>query len=154
MSSIVAWIGLLIGLAAGLYAWTQSKTIDSMNRRLDRYNKALFDAGDEIRTLREELSTTAAQLRIEIKKNAGEAIFSPRMSVKDAQMAHPMAQQVMSNLRLGGCSTCADDSLDKAAHDHGVNLDVLLTNLNKLAVGQALDPIVMLKAPNVQLEID
>ncbi len=154
MSSIVAWIGLLIGLAAAAYAWMQGRTIDSMNRRLDRYNKALFDAGDEMRSLREELNNTTAQLRIEIKKNAGEAIFSRRMSVKEAQMTHPLAEQVMANLRLGGCSTCADDSLDKAAHDHGVNLELLLTNLNKLAAGQVLDPIVMIKAPNVQLEIE
>ena len=152
MSSILGWLALLLALSASVYTWLQSRTIDTINRRLDRYNKALFDASDEIRSLRAELESTAAQLRIEIKKQSGQSIFTPEMSVKAAQMAHPHAQQIMSSLHLGGCSTCAEDSLAKASHDHGVDLDLLLTHLNQLADNEALTLQNLPKAPNVQLE--
>lgn len=100
MNNLITWLSLLIAAGALLYTWWQSRTIDTINRRLDRYNKALFDVGDEIRELSEKLENTTAQLRIEIKKNSGKSIFTPEMSVKEAQMAHPQAQQVMERLRL------------------------------------------------------
>ena len=152
MTSILVWFALLVALGALGYTWLQSRTLDTINRRLDRYNKALFDAGDEIRSLREQLDATAAQLRIEIKKQSGQAIFTPDMSVKEAQMAHPNAQRVMASLHLGGCSTCAEDSLSKATRDHGVDLNLLLTHLNQLAANEALGLQDLPKAPNVQLE--
>lgn len=152
MNSILVWLALLVALGALAYAWLQSRAIDTINRRLDRYNKALFDAGDEIRSLREQLDTTAAQVRIEIKKQSGQTIFTPDMSVKEAQMVHPNAQQVMASLHLGGCSTCAEDSLAKASHDHGVDLNLLLSHLNKLADNNTFSLEDLPKAPNVQLE--
>lgn len=154
MISLIPWLSLILALVAFGYAWMQSRTIATINRRLDRYNKALFDAGDEIRQLNEALENTAAQLRIEIKKNAGLSIFTPEMSVKEAQMAHPQAQAVMERLYLGGCSSCAEDSLVKASRDHGVDIQLLLTNLNKLANGEAIHVMDLPKLPNVHLEIE
>ncbi len=154
MMTLLTWLSFLLAIGAIVYAWRQSHTIHTINRRLDRYNRALFDAGDEIRKLSEALETTAAQLRIEIKKNSGKSIFTPEMSVKEAQMAHPQAQQVMERLHLGGCSSCAEDSLAKASHDHGVDTQLLLTSLNKLANGEPLKLMDLPKLPNVQLEIE
>lgn len=154
MNAMLTGLSLLIAGIALVYAWLQSRTISTINRRLDRYNKSLFDAGDEIRKLNEALENTAAQLRIEIKKNAGQAIFSPDMSVKEAQMAHPQAQQVMERLHLGGCSSCAEDSLAKASRDHGVELQLLLTHLNKLTNGETLKLMDLPKLPNVQFEME
>lgn len=154
MNNLITWLSLLIAAGALLYTWWQSRTIDSINRRLDRYNKALFDVGDEMRELSEKLENTTAQLRIEIKKNSGKSIFTPEMSVKEAQMAHPQAQQVMERLHLGGCSSCAEDSLLKASRDHGVDTQLLLTSLNKLANGEPLKLMDLPKLPNVQLEIE
>ena len=154
MNNLITWLSLFIAAGALLYTWWQSRTIDSINRRLDRYNKALFDVGDEMRELSEKLENTTAQLRIEIKKNSGKSIFTPEMSVKEAQMAHPQAQQVMERLHLGGCSSCAEDSLLKASRDHGVDTQLLLTSLNKLANGEPLKLMDLPKLPNVQLEIE
>ncbi len=154
MNNLITWLSLLIAAGALLYTWWQSRTIDTINRRLDRYNKALFDVGDEMRELSEKLENTTAQLRIEIKKNSGKSIFTPEMSVKEAQMAHPQAQQVMERLHLGGCSSCAEDSLLKASRDHGVDTQLLLTSLNKLANGEPLKLMDLPKLPNVQLEIE
>ena len=154
MNNLITWLSLLIAAGALLYTWWQSRTIDTINRRLDRYNKALFDVGDEMRELSEKLENTTAQLRIEIKKNSGKSIFTPEMSVKEAQMAHPQAQQVMERLHLGGCSSCAEDSLLKASRDHGVDTQLLLTSLNKLANGEPLKLLDLPKLPNVQLEIE
>ncbi len=43
---------LLIAAAALFYTWRLHKEVDRAAARLDRYNKALFDAGEEIRRLR------------------------------------------------------------------------------------------------------
>lgn len=52
---MAAWLSvaaLLIAVAALFYAWRLHKEVDRAAARLDRYNKALFDAGEEIRRLR------------------------------------------------------------------------------------------------------
>lgn len=154
MMTFLTWLSLLVAVGAIVYAWLQSRTIDTINRRLDRYNKALFEANEEVRKLSETVENTAAQLRIEIKKNVGQSIFTPEMSVKEAQMAHPQAQIVMERLHLGGCSSCAEDSLSKASFDHGVDINILLTNLNKLADGKELNLIDLPKLPNIQFELE
>ncbi len=52
MLSVMA---LLVALAALAYAWRLHTELDRAASRLDRYNKALFDAGEELRQVRERL---------------------------------------------------------------------------------------------------
>lgn len=158
MTTIIAWLALLAAIAAGIYAWKLSGELATASRRLDRYNKALFDAGDEIRRLREQLAEETAQLRVQLRQHQGMAAFAPDMTVREALLVHPQVEQVLAGFHLGGCSHCAvepEDTLAHAAGQHGVNLQALLANLNLLTAGQANQAAPQLvKLPNVVLELE
>jgi hypothetical protein len=56
MASVLSVVSLLVAGLALLYAWRLHKELDRATARLDRYNKALFDAGEDLRQMRELLS--------------------------------------------------------------------------------------------------
>ncbi len=56
MTVWIAWAALVVALGALGYGWKLSYEVAATRRRLDRYNKALFDANDEIARLRDELA--------------------------------------------------------------------------------------------------
>jgi hypothetical protein len=158
MTTIVAAIALLLAILAIAYAWKMQQEMTRLIRRLDRYNKSLFDANDEIRHLREELAENTAQLRVELMRQTGAVHVTPEMTVRQVQMLHPQAGQVLAGFHLGGCSSCAvepDDTLTKLSADHNVNLDQLLSSLNLLfPAGQVHSGsgAQLVKLPNVALE--
>jgi len=158
---MTTWIAAIALLSAGfglLYAWKLQQELGVVTRRLDRYNKALFDASDDLRRLRQELAETSAQLRVELKQQAGRAHFAPAMTVREAQLLHPQADQVMAGLHLGGCSSCAvepDSTLATACAEQGVDLDQLLHNLNLLVSttnGHTNGSSQPVKLPNMELD--
>jgi hypothetical protein len=55
MANVLSVVALLIAVLALLYAWRLHTELDRATSRLDRYNKVLFDAGEELRLLREHL---------------------------------------------------------------------------------------------------
>jgi hypothetical protein len=158
---MVVWISasaLLLSLAAFAYAWKLQQELHSATRRLDRYNRALFDAHDEIRRLHETLAETAAQVRVGLKRNHGHMSFEPEMTVREAQLVHPQVQQILAGFHLGGCSSCAvepDDTLAQICAEHGQDIQLLIQNLNLLLDGgnghngAALQPV---KVPNVAID--
>lgn len=147
-------------LAAGafLYAWITRQEISRVNRRLDRYNRALFDANDEIRRLQEDLSNQVAQLRGEIARSSGKMMFTPQMSVREIQAMHPQAQEILAGFHLGGCSSCAVDSndrLDDICRNSGVDVMQVVQNLNLLAGGhdKPANGVERVKLPNIELSL-
>lgn len=150
------WVGLLalvVGLAALGYVWKLSSEQATLQRRLDRYNKALFDANDEIRRLREEMSEGMARLHVEMMTGA-RAAFRPQMTVREAQMLHGQAEQVLAGFHLGGCSHCAvepDETLAEICAEHGVDEAALLMNLNALLANGNGDTVDVEAAPRVKL---
>ena len=159
MTAIVSWAALLLAVAALGYAWKLSHELATANRRLDRYNRALFDADEQFRRLREEMAESTARLRVDLMKRNGALEFAPHMTVREAQQLHPQVQQVLAGFHLGGCSSCAvepDDSLAEICTAQGIELATLLANLNGLLAGangnRGAEPQLM-KIPNVTLEI-
>jgi hypothetical protein len=158
MTTIVAVIALLLAMLAIAYAWKMQQEMTRLTRRLDRYNRSLFDANDEIRHLREELAENTAQLRVELMRQTGAVHVTPEMTVRQVQMLHPQAGQVLAGFHLGGCSSCAvepDDTLTKLSADHNVDLDQLLSSLNLLfPAGQVHNGsgAQLVRLPNVALE--
>jgi hypothetical protein len=135
MGTLISWIALLVGVVAIAYAWKLNQELNRATRRLDRYNRALFDANDEIRHLHEEMAATTAQLRVELKQRSGVLSFEPEMTVREVQMLHPQAQQILAGFHLGGCNHCAvepDDTLAKVCAENGLDLNGLISNLNML----------------------
>jgi hypothetical protein len=156
MNAIITWLGFVTAIVALGYAWGAQRRLDRTERRLDRYNRALFDASDEIRKLREQLETHTLQIDLLSRQARGDDLISAEMTVRQAQMLHPQAQRLMASLGLGGCSSCADDSLGRAAGEHGVDLQRLIAQLHLLVATptpSALDGLFQ-KTPNIELELD
>lgn len=157
MGTMIGWIALVVGGAAVAYVWKLQQELQTATRRLDRYNRALFDANDEIRKVREELTAALAQVRAESRLPSGAPVlFIPQMKVRDAVTVHPQAEQILAAFHLGGCTSCAvdpNDTLTDICREHERDLAQLLQSLNLLtatAKGATGQPSVI-KIPNVEL---
>lgn len=159
---IIAWVALAVAAVALGFVWKLNSELATATRRLDRYNKALFDANDEIRRLREGVEEEVAQLRVAVRQQQGVAQFSPEMTVREVLMVHPQAEQVLASFHLGGCSHCAvepGDRLADACQEHGVDVQALVGNLNLLTqngqrAGGGNGAPQLVKLPNVALEFE
>jgi hypothetical protein len=161
-------LALVLAFAAIVWVWSQQREIERLTRRLDRYNKALFDMGDEVRTLREESAASMAELRVALNRQAGSLRFAPEMSLREAQLIHPQVHEVLAGFHLGGCESCAvepDDTLAEICAAKGVPMEQLLGTLNLLVAGdgsyaanggasRAAPMLQHVKLPNVSLEIE
>ena len=159
---IIAWVALAVAAVALGFVWKLNGELATATRRLDRYNKALFDANDEIRRLREGVEEDVAHLRVALRQQQGATAFTPEMTVREVLMVHPQAEQVLASFHLGGCSHCAvepGDRLVDACQEHGVDLQALVGNLNLLTQGSQQSgggngAPQLVKLPNVALEFE
>jgi hybrid cluster-associated redox disulfide protein len=157
--AIIAWVALVAAAVALGFVWKLNGELATATRRLDRYNKALFDANDEIRRLREGVEEETAQMRVALRQQQGATAFTPEMTVREVLMVHPQAEQVLASFHLGGCSHCAvepGDRLVDACQEHGVDLQALVGNLNLLTqasqqTGGGNGAPQLVKLPNVAL---
>lgn len=165
MATTLSLIAVLAALAAFGYAWKLQQELGQATRRLDRYNRALFETNDELRRLRDEVGETSAALRVELRQATGALRFEPTTTVREAERIHPQAAQVLADLHLGGCASCAvepDDTLAGICDEKGVPLETLLANLNMLvgtqdaysANGAPNGAPHLVKLPNVALDFD
>lgn len=159
MGTALTIIALLVGLAALVYAWLVRQDLDKATRRLDRYNRALYDASDQIRRLEESQAASVAELRAEIAHSSGKAAFRPAMSVRESYALHPQAQEILAAYHMGGCSSCAvemDDTIAQVCANAGVDVGQVIGDLNVLLAGQPANGhtngVQRVKLPNLSLE--
>ncbi len=164
MDTVLSLLALVVALLAMAYAWKLNRELDTARGRLDRYNRALFSAEESIRSLRADLETAQSELRIELLKRTGDARFEPTMTVREAHLMHPQAQQILAGYHLGGCTSCAVDDGDTLAaicQASGIAPVTLLSDLNRLLEssrpggaepqnGAHFQPV---KIPNVHLDV-
>ena len=154
MGTLLTVIVLLIALVALGFAWKNQQELGTVRRRLDRYNKALFDASDRILALEESLAAAKAEFRVQQMHRNGSPTVAADLTVREVTLLHPQAAAVLAGFHLGGCSSCAvddDDTLARICADNGVDLTTLLTNLNTL-VAQGNGQGAPVKLPNVTVE--
>ena len=154
---MIAWLALVVSGVEVAYAWKLQQELQTATRRLDRYNRALFDANDEIGKVRAELTAALAQVRAESRLPNGTSIrFTPQMKVRDVLAVAPQAEQILAAFHLGGCNSCAvdlNDTLTDICREHNRDLAQLLQNLNLLTATAkgANDLPTVIKVPNVEL---
>jgi hypothetical protein len=160
MGTTLAVVALILAVVGLVYAWTLSHGLAQATRRLDRYNRALFEASEEIRRLREDHAQQLATLRGEVARAAGKAAFSPEMTVREIYAFHPQAQEVLARFHLGGCSSCAinlDDRLDQLCRASGLGVEDVVGALNGLfgsnGNGVRNGEIQRVKLPNVEFSL-
>ena len=157
MTSWAAWVALALALGALAYSWKLGQELATARRRLDRYNRALFQANDEIANLRENMAPEMAELRVAAIKAQGAPAFSAQMTVREASLLHAQTEEVLAAFHLGGCSHCAvepDETLVQACARNGIAADALVGALNQLlAEPSGPNGGRPVKLPNVQLEL-
>jgi hypothetical protein len=160
MGTFFTVVALIAAAGAFFYAWISRQELAQANRRLDRYNRALFDANDEIRRLSEEQAEQFAQLRGELARLSGRASFSPTMTMREVYALHPQATEILAGYHLGGCSSCAvelDDSLETVCKSSGIEISQMLMNLNALfgANGHShrSTEVQRVKLPNIEFSL-
>ncbi len=156
MATIIAWLALGVALAALAYAWKLNQELETASRRLDRYNKALFDTNDELRRVQERIQDETARLRVALRHQGTSPAFTPDMTVREALLMHPQTDQVLAAFHLGGCDHCAvepDETLAQVSAQAGIDVQQLVGNLNQLVSQSAPngEPH-LVKLPNVALE--
>lgn len=160
MGTVLTIVALLLALVALVYAWLVRQDLDKATRRLDRYNRALYDASERIRKLEEHHTQTVAELRAEMARSSGTAAFAPVTTVRDSYALHPQAQEILAAYHMGGCSSCAvelDETLAEVCTRAGVETDRVLADLNALLATQpaagAGNGVQRIKLPNLSLEL-
>jgi hypothetical protein len=159
MTTWLSIIAILAALAAAAYAWQLQREVARLTRRLDRYNKALFDTGEQLRTLREETLQAQAEVRVALMERTGGVRFTPETTLREAQLAHPQVQQVLAAFHVGGCDSCAaepDETLARVCAERGIDAGALLGTLNALvsAGGNGNGPNAPVKLPNMTLDFE
>lgn len=157
MATLLGIGALLIALFALFLTWNMRQDLDRATRRLDRYNRALFDANEEIRALQDRLAQEAADLKAAIARSDGTIRFDSQMTVREVAALHPQGREVLAAFHLGGCSSCAiddDDTLAQISRTSGLDVEVLVDRLNALLpADQPVPSMEPVRLPNMQLEI-
>jgi hypothetical protein len=166
MVTFFAILALILAAVALAYGWKLQQELGAATRRLDRYNRALFDANDQIRTLRAEMEQNMAALRVEVMRAGDVLRFAPETTMLEAELIHPQAKELLAAFHVGGCNDCAaapGDSLAQVCAARGLPVADLLANLNMLlpsestpaapASGRTTDAPQLRKIPNITLEI-
>lgn len=160
MGTALTIAALLTGLIAFVYAWLLRQDLDKATRRLDRYNRALYDASDQIRKWEESQAATVAELRAEIARSSGKAAFRSTMTVREGYALHPQAQEILAAYHMGGCSSCAvelEDTIGEVCARAGADTAQVMRDLNALLAVQSAaattNDIQRVKLPNLSLEL-
>jgi hypothetical protein len=160
MGTTLAVVALVLAGVGLVYAWTLSQGLSQATRRLDRYNRALFEASEEIRRLREDHAQQLATVRGAVARVSGQVVFSPDMTVREIYALHPQAQDVLARFHMGGCSSCAinlDDRLEQLCRASGLGVEDVVGTLNGLfgsnENGVRNGEIQRVKLPNIEFSM-
>lgn len=129
---------LIVAVLALVGAFLASRKASSLQERLERTTSELHDLRGATNATVEELQNKLNELRLQARRQAGQAIFDPRMSISEAMAVHPKVVDVLASFHLGGCSHCAVsdvDTIEGACQTYGIDQPSLMKALNGLVSG-------------------
>jgi hybrid cluster-associated redox disulfide protein len=136
----MATAALIIAVLAAVGVFLAMRRIGSLQERLERTTGQVYELRSAMAAANEEREQTLNQMRLEMRRQAGEAIFDPKMTISDAMSVHPKVQEVLANFHLGGCSHCAIsdvDTIEGACQSYGIDQAALMNALNGLISGDS-----------------
>lgn len=140
-----------VALVALLIAFFALRRAGSLQERLDRADNALYELRSALKETNAQLDGKINDLKLSLRRHAGEVIFRPDMTIAEAMQVHPRVGEVLASFHLGGCSHCAVsevDTIEGACQSYGIDQNALMAALNSLAGGGTTGPV---KTPNIQL---
>lgn len=144
---------LILALVALLAAFLAMRRASGLQEQLERASSTVFELRGALNEMQEQMTQQVAELRLNLRQQAGEAVFRPDMTIAEALAVHPKVTEVLANFHLGGCSHCAVsdvDTIEGACQTYGIDQKGLMAALNAIAGGGTAGPV---RIPNVKLEL-
>jgi hybrid cluster-associated redox disulfide protein len=148
-------IALIVAILALLVAALAFRRANSLQDRLDRATSTLLELRSSLDATNEEVRGKLAEVKLGMRQQAGEAIFTPKMTIAEAMEVHPKVSEVLASFHLGGCSHCAVsdvDTIEGACQSYGIDQTALMNALNSVVTGGSggsVGPATGVRAPNV-----
>ncbi len=150
-------LALIVALVAVLVAALAFRRVSSLQERLDRTTSSIYELRGTLAEANERLDEKLGEVKLNLRRQSGEVIFSPGMTIAEAMDVHPKVREVLASFHLGGCSHCAVsdvDTLEGACQSYGIDQSALMGALNGLVSGDSggsIGPATGVKAPNVAI---
>jgi hybrid cluster-associated redox disulfide protein len=144
---IVAAVALIVALLTLRRAGTLAE-------RVDRATSSVLELRSALNETNGKLDSALTDLRFEQRRQAGETIFAPTMTIAEALQVHPKVSEVLASFHLGGCSSCAVsdvDTIEGACQTYGIDQAALIGALNGLAGGASGGSAGPAKTPNIKV---
>ncbi len=129
---------LIVAVLAWLGAFVAVRRASSLQERLDRTTSELHELRSTTSAALEEMGNKLNDLHLQARRQSGQPIFDPRMTISEAMEVHPKVVDVLASFHLGGCSHCAVsdvDTIEGACQTYGIDQVALMDALNGLVSG-------------------
>lgn len=131
---------LILAVLALLVAYLALRRASLLREDLAQTTDAVAELRSALVETQEKLNERLLDLRLAARHQAGETVFSPKMTIAEAMQVHPRVSEVLDNFHLGGCSHCevSDvDTIEGACQTYGIDQKALMAALNALAGGSS-----------------
>ena len=145
---------LIVAAIALVVAFLGMRRASTLQERLDRAMSAVFEMRSALNETNEKLDGKLFDLRLDLRRQSGETIFTPKMTIAEAMDVHPKVNEVLASFHLGGCSHCAVsdvDTIEGACQTYGIDQAALMGALNGLTSGSSGGSAAPTGAPNVKV---
>jgi hybrid cluster-associated redox disulfide protein len=150
----MATLALIIAALALIVAFLAVRRASTLQERMDRATGAVHEMRAALNETNEKVDARLSDLRLDFRRQSGETIFAPKMTIAEAMQVHPKVADVLASFHLGGCSHCAVsdvDTIEGACQTYGIDQSALMGALNGLTSGGSGGAAGPAKAPNVKL---
>ena len=147
-------LALVIAALAVIVAFFALRRVGTLAERIDRTAGSIAELRSALNDTNEKLNTQLTDMRLEQRRQAGETIFSPKMTIAEAMQVHPRVSEVLASFHLAGCSHCAVsdvDTIEGACQTYGIDQVALMNALDELAGGASGGSAGPVKTPNVKV---
>ena len=150
----MAIAALIVAAVAFVVAFLGMRRASTLQERLDRAMSAVFEMRSALNETNEKLDAKLFDLRLDLRRQSGETIFTPKMTIAEAMDVHPKVNEVLASFHLGGCSHCAVsdvDTIEGACQTYGIDQAALIDALNGLTSGSSGGSAAPSRAPNIKV---
>jgi len=147
-------IALIIAVLAVIVAFFALRRAGTLAERIDRAAGSIAELRSALNATNEKLNAQLTDMHLEQRRQAGETIFTPKMTIAEALQVHPKVGEVLASFHLAGCSHCAVsdvDTIEGACQTYGIDQTALMHALDELAGGASGGSAGPAKTTNVKV---
>ncbi len=136
----MATAALIVAIFALLVAFLAYQRARGLQERLEHTTSQLSELRGAVSAANEALENRLTDVRLGLRRQSGETIFNPEMTIAEALNVHPKVSEILADFHLGGCSHCAVsdvDTIQGACQTYGIDQAALMDALNGLVLGSS-----------------